>query len=186
MGPELEQAIANIMELGFPRDQVERAMRASFNHPDRAVEYLMSGQIPEQQETPQQSTQPETTNHLEFLRNNPYFQQLRQAVQQDPSLLEPLLLQLAQSNPRLMESIEEHQDEFMELMLGEHHPTSSQEDPQQPNIHYINITPEEKEAIDRLVAMGFDQADAIQAYLACDKNEELAANFLFDQLNEQD
>jgi UV excision repair protein RAD23 len=53
-----------------------------------------------------------------------------------------------------------------------------------PNIHYIDITAEEKEAIDRLVAMGFDRAQAIEAYLACDKNEDLAANFLFDSMQD--
>ena len=39
-GDSLQGAINNIVDMGFPRDQVLRAMRASFNNADRAVEYL--------------------------------------------------------------------------------------------------------------------------------------------------
>ena len=41
-GPALATAIDGIVDMGFPREEVQRAMRASFNNPDRAVEYLMT------------------------------------------------------------------------------------------------------------------------------------------------
>jgi UV excision repair protein RAD23 len=37
-------------------------------------------------------------------------------------------------------------------------------------------------AVDRLTEMGFDRSEAAQAFLACDKNEALAANLLMDSM----
>ena len=44
----------------------------------------------------------------------------------------------------------------------------------------LQLTQEEMAAVDRLAEMGFDRSEAAQAFLACDKNEALAANLLMD------
>ena len=49
-----------------------------------------------------------------------------------------------------------------------------------PGGHVIQLTAEEMESVNRLTALGFDRNEAAQAFLACDKNEALAANLLMD------
>merc|ERR1712060_83687 len=44
----------------------------------------------------------------------------------------------------------------------------------------LRLSEEEMAAVNRLTEMGFDRTEAAQAYLACDKNEALAANLLMD------
>ena len=48
------------------------------------------------------------------------------------------------------------------------------------------MTPEEMAAIERLASFGFPKHKAAEAYFACDKNEELAANFLFENMGDDE
>ena len=125
----------------------------------------------------------QSLGNLDFLRHNAQFQQLRQVVQQQPQMLEPILTQLSAGNPQLAQLISQNPEQFLSLLSE----TAGDDDaPLPPGAHQISVTEEERDAIQRLVGLGFSQDQAVQAYFACDKNEELAANFLFDQGLEDD
>ncbi|KFP68145.1 UV excision repair protein RAD23 B, partial [Cariama cristata] len=221
-GQSYENMVTEIMSMGYEREQVIAALRASFNNPDRAVEYLLMG-IPGDNQTvaepPQAAstgtsqssavaaavaTIPTTTSSLgghplEFLRNQPQFQQMRQIIQQNPSLLPALLQQIGRENPQLLQQISQHQEHFIHMLnepvLESRQGLSGSDDgtstggvaePGSGHMNYIQVTPQEKEAIERLKALGFPEGLVIQAYFACEKNENLAANFLLQQNFDED
>lgn len=231
--------------MGFARAEIDRAMRAAYYNPDRAVEYLING-IPESVQQEQRAAQPPaggpaagaarpantpaspaaaapvpaaatTTNppaqtaggdegdapinlfeaaaqagrgggsgggrsggrggagggtanigqlgagigaaaaggavgaggegglgNLEFLRNNPQFQQLRQIVQSQPRMLEPILQQVGHGNPQLAQLIGENPDQFLRLLSED----VGDDVPLPPGAQEISVTEEEREAIE--------------------------------------
>jgi UV excision repair protein RAD23 len=232
-GSRLQTTIDNMMEMGFERDQVMRALRASFNNPDRAVEYLMNGipahleteaaqqaaaqspqggaapppvgapvaqpaaqpvaapppnqpqnlfQLAQQRQQQQQQAPPAAGAaaggiDINAMRDSPQIQQLREMIRQNPALMQPLIQQLAASNPGIAQAVAQNPEALFQL-LG-----SNGEDGEgalPPGTQFVNVTEEEQAAIERLEALGFPRQAAIEAYFACDKNEELAANYLFE------
>ncbi|OWZ22817.1 UV excision repair protein RAD23 [Phytophthora megakarya] len=282
-GEQMSATVQQLVDMGFPEDQVRSALRAAFNNPERAVEYLMTG-IPEQAVAPAQTAAPsaeggagasaatatavtgDEANTLEALRNHPQFDALRQLVQSNPAALPAVLQQIGAQSPELLRLIHQNQDRFVQMLNepigtrdagatpsgagaapfdlgmggGGAMPTPQQIQqlvdsltPEQQaqmaaqmgmtpeqlrglsqmlsNLppgameqmmasmgggggleglgggagagadgHRIMLSEEEAAAVDRLCEMGFERTDVIQAYLACDKNEALAANFLMD------
>ncbi|XP_052023353.1 UV excision repair protein RAD23 homolog A isoform X2 [Apodemus sylvaticus] len=202
-GSEYETMLTEIMSMGYERERVVAALRASYNNPHRAVEYLLTG-IPgspepehgsvQESQAPDQPATEAGDNPLEFLRDQPQFQNMRQVIQQNPALLPALLQQLGQENPQLLQvrprQISRHQEQFIQMLNeppGELADISDVEGEvgaigeEAPQMNYIQVTPQEKEAIERLKALGFPESLVIQAYFACEKNENLAANFLLSQ-----
>jgi len=243
-GPQLNETIANLMGMGFEREQVVRALRAAFNNPDRAVEYLLNG-IPDNVAPPQAAAPPQGGGAVPAA--NPQAaagpqggggaaanqaQRIQQIVQQNPQMLAAMVAQLAQQNPQLLQAIQQNpnalqqvlQDpnimqQLMGMMLLQQmnqqgggaqgggqggaqgaNPMAAlmqqmaqgggmgamggmgggAAGPQGGGRGVIQVTQQEKAAIDRLKAMGFPEHAAVEAYMVCDKNEELAANYLFN------
>ncbi|KAK7870521.1 hypothetical protein R5R35_002923 [Gryllus longicercus] len=226
MGEEYNQMVQNIMDMGYGREQVEQALRASFNNPDRAVEYLLTGipaEVLEDRDVGPENeavidppvsnvvasggggggggggSGPTSDDPLAFLRSQPQFQQMRQVIQQNPQLLNTVLQQIGQTNPALLQLISQNQEAFVRMLNepiagggsgGGSGAESVASGNQSANVGadsgmlgpgFIQITPQDKEAIERLKALGFPEHLVIQAYFACEKNENLAANFLLSQ-----
>jgi len=83
---------------------------------------------------------------FDWLRNNPQFQQLRQVIQQQPQILEPVLHSVSAGNPQLAQLIGQHPDQFLEL-LGEGGDYNA---PLPPGAQVLIIPEEETEAIERV------------------------------------
>lgn len=99
--------------MGFTREQVVEALRAAFNNPERAVEYLINGipaaphrpaPVPGSQPAPGAGTgAPGSLDPamLASLINSPQFAQIRQMIRNDPNSLSVFLQQIAQTSPQV-------------------------------------------------------------------------------------
>ena len=118
------------------------ALRASFNNPDRAVEYLLTGipdsvraegapeaAVPAQDDpvpaaaaalgnvtAPTETSGGSNENPLAFLRNQEEFQQMKRLLQQNPNMLSALLQHIGQSNPELLNIISQNRDAFIRMV----------------------------------------------------------------------
>ncbi|KAJ4498279.1 hypothetical protein C8R41DRAFT_757440 [Lentinula lateritia] len=240
-GSALQTSIQSMVDMGFEREQVMRALRASYNNPERAVEYLMTG-IPAHleaeaagpaaatsrtpaavaQATPTAAPAPATPSNqpqnlfqlaqqqqqqgagagaglsagaaagagagggqqldLAALASSPQMQQLRQHLASNPEAIQPLVQSIAAQNPGLAQILASNPEALMNLLGGGD--LEGEEGDLPPGAQVVNVTEEERAAIERLEALGFPRQLAIEAYFACDKNEDLAANYLFDMGND--
>ena len=236
LGARRDEAIRDMENMGFARAEIDRAMRAAFFNPDRAVEYLLSVShhplssltmianrpqgIPEHVQQEQQQSRggsraPAATQtpaapatgaapaadataegdapvnlfeaaaqanrggtgstgaarpgraateaarglstsagaqegalggNLDFLRNNPQFQQLRQIVQSQPQMLEPILQQVGAGNPQLAQLIGQNPDQFLQLLAED----TEGDTPLPPGAQEISVTEDERAAIERV------------------------------------
>lgn len=117
--------------------------------------------------------------------NDPLLAQLRNNIRNDPAVLQNLLSNLATTNPELFQVISNNPEEFMRILEeggegGEGGFEDENMEEEDEEGMQIELTEEDTKAIDRLCSLGFDKNAVTEAYLICEKNEELTANYLFD------
>ena len=192
------QKINSLVEMGYEKDKVEKALIASGGNIDKAIEYLSSGNIPERAQQTQTNVNnlgnnSNNSNLDDDLKKNASI--LKILCHKDPNKIFSLMDNIKNKSPNLLNKIKQHEEEFKNLLVS----PITREDINVFNTFQqrlargarrpqIKLTREESEAIKRLESLGnFSHTEVIQAYIACDKNEELAANFLFEQkLKEQE
>merc|ERR1712038_936537 len=108
---ELEAKLERLLDMGFSREDSERALEKTNNNVSAAVEILMPSTPPASTSKPSS-----VSNPLSFLRDIEEFQFLRYQVLHDPNLLQPLLISFGQSHPDIMKEINENKDIFISML----------------------------------------------------------------------
>lgn len=200
--PDFSEKINSLVEMGYEREKVEKALNASNGNVDIAIEYLTSGNIPDNSpsnlnlgnnNTNNTNNSNNTNNNNssnldpELIKNASIIKIL---CQRNPNKIISLLNNIKLRSPELLNKIKQHEEDFKNYLIS---PITQEDLDNFRNIQQtlrtggvrrpqIQLTKEESEAVQRLKQLGnFSQAEVIQAYFACDKNEELTANFLFEQ-----
>ena len=181
--PNYSEQVNSLVDMGYEKEKAEKAIQAAHGSVDLALEFLNSGNIPE---STGNVNIPGSGSNLppELVKNASI---IKIICMNNPEKITGLLNMFKERHPNLINLMKLHEEEFKNLLVS----PITQEDinnfkeieqelrrPQGPS---IRLTKEESDAVKRLQELGFSQAEAVQAYIACDKNEEMAANFLFEQ-----
>ncbi|XP_054731132.1 UV excision repair protein RAD23 homolog A-like isoform X1 [Anastrepha obliqua] len=187
-----EFLLRKIVAMGYNETDVRRALIASFNDPNEAVDYLIQHvqeRIEQQtaRKKPQQRqkrkncscsliepVKSDKSNAIAFLRNDPDFKNLRRLLRRRPNMLQIIIKRIGASHPELLFLLKEHEDDFLQLL----HENSMDSEDEDCSYKAMHITPEEAKIIARLVRMGFKRRMAILAFIACGRNVEKAVDYM--------
>lgn len=196
-------AINQIIELGYSRTEATEAIERAAGSTEQAIEYLL-GELPfgggggaavasNSSSATLTSSSTETMisqhpvaaeNKLAFLRNDPQFLEMRRIVQSDASALRDCIGQIALSNPDLFVMITTNQQDFIDLLnegvVLAAPPSLLSLPPELPP----TLSSADRNAIERLKELGFVERDVMEAYLVCERDENRAAEFLLNHIDE--
>jgi UV excision repair protein RAD23 len=153
------------------------------------AEFLAMMNEPITEDPPQQQQQQQSPpSHMPSGEPNPM--QLIQMIQQLPEEQRAAAAQSLGMTPEQLQAFSQMISQLppaeLQALLGQFGQGRGGGGGGPPGGNVIRLSEEEMNSVNRLTELGFDQQDAVQAYLACDKNEALAANMLMDGWNNDD
>lgn len=186
-----------LVDMGFPKGVSKSAILAAKGNLSLAIEFLSSDNIENLPEELNEFDEEESQNDDSTALKN-IASIVKVLCQNDPNKFTEFLGNLQQTSPELVELIQENESDFRAMIQapiteedirnvqnfnqmggigGGSENVPSQEG---ENEQVIRLSKTEFDAVNRLKELGFNEREAVQAFFACDKNEELAANFLME------
>eukprot|EP00835_Amoeboradix_gromovi_P005952 NODE_623_length_5907_cov_0.380165.p1 type:complete len:245 gc:universal NODE_623_length_5907_cov_0.380165:4443-3709(-) len=110
-GEKLEKAVEEMKSMGFVESDIAKAMKKAFDHPDRAIEYLLSGNL-DVGEGPAGTMSP-----LQPPEEHPELNEQGIGIDADQDTQMEQLLQLMQSNPEVLQQLMQANPQMGEQIL---------------------------------------------------------------------
>ncbi len=188
---EYQNELNKLLEMGFDKETCEKALKITKGNLQSSIELAMNGIKDEENNEEEEEEEEHNQSSTPTLKT--ISSVIKVLCQNDPSNLEDILQTLQQNAPELMNMITSNQEEFENLLKepineedlrnfhqfqienGELFGDDDDDDEQ------INFSKDEMDAVKRIQEFaGVSEDDAIQAFIACEKNEELACNFVLE------
>ncbi len=200
--------VNTLVEMGFPKEYALSAIKAAKGNVSIAIEFLYNGipDVPIDDTEVNNGNQGQSGQVPQS--ESDVIKRIASLVKilcaNDPSQLQNIILGLQQTQPELLNLIKAHETEFKNLIsqpVTEEDMAAFQEfnnqrgqmeggeggmgtqggtSQDQSGRPIIRLSKSEFDAVQRIKEFGFSEMDAAQAYFACDKNEEMAINFLLE------
>jgi len=162
-----------MIAMGFDATTSAKALQMASNNIDLAIDLISSGDIGSMQHHVHQSHGKQPALTKQPLNPGPNMAQQNPNNQQ--ALLTALLAQL-QSHPEMLAGLQNNPGQLQNMMNAQ---------PRMVEIPAV-LEPKDAEAVNRLKQLGFSEKECKEAYFGCEKNEEIAANYLFEGQNMED
>ena len=194
---EYPNELKQLREMGFDKETSEKALKISKGNLQSAIELAMNGITDEdlaffEEQEQQNQNHPNNIPSLKTIASV-----IKVLCQNDPTNLEDILQTLQQNAPELMNMISNNQEEFENLLkepMNENDLRNFEqfqiengelfglgEEDEEDDNDGINLTKDEMDKVKKIVEFtGVSEAEAVQAFIACEKNEQLATNFVLE------